>query len=368
MGVLSIKEHQENALRHLQVTNSCDPSNVVDCVEGFVKDSDPPEKCKYACGVPSTGSRSTGGDCCNRDSDDGYDACEGFTGQVCKDKDTSTGFPGSCSGNDACKNANIVSVYKSCTGPSSCKDAGSEVPEGNEGYVGELIDSCVGSASCLGIGSGGFVGKITSSCRDTKACYGASGYVNGAGGGVYGGGGTVVGIYNSCNEESACGFLGSKDGFVGIVTDSCGGGTKACYNAAYDGGAIQEIVNSCNAERACDGLTSAAQTRMLEKKSKPPKEPKTPNPNKPPAPAPKPANPNKPEPNTPNPNKPTPPPTLDPLETPAPGPTLPPVPDGALCLVDCCTDPTCAGTYSQSELKAKGCPAKCSGSITPWGA
>ena len=107
---------------------------------------------------------------------------------------------------------------------------------------------------------------------------------------------------------------------------------------------------------------------MLAKKSKPPKEPKTPNPNKPPPkptnpnkPAPKPANPNKPEPNTPNPNKPT-------VETPAPGPTLPPVPDGALCLKSCCNAEVfevCGGSNTQADLVTKGeCPTVC----TPWGA
>ena len=110
MGVLSIKEHQENALRHLQQTECAE---FVDCDDGYVAGEDriQANKCKYACGVPRFSSY--GGDCCNRDSGEG-DACEGFTGQVCKDK--ATGFPGSCSGNDACKNANIVSVFKSCTG------------------------------------------------------------------------------------------------------------------------------------------------------------------------------------------------------------------------------------------------------------
>ena len=176
----------------------------------------------------------------------------------------------------------------------------------------------------------------------------------------------------------ACKFLGSKDGFVGIVTDSCGGGTKACYKAAYDGGAIQDIYNSCNAERACDELTNAAQTetrqRMLARKKT--KAPKPANPNKPPAQAPKPANPNKPEPK-PNPNTPvgapgpTPPPA-PPVETPAPGPTPPPVPDGALCLVNCCNAEdfdVCGGSNTQADLNTNGgCPAECSSSITPWGA
>jgi len=258
----------------------------------------------------------------------------------------------------------------------SCEDAGSDNgPSGNEGYIGELYNSCVGTASCLGIGSdGGFIGKVTSSCNSaSQACAGAGGAAS-LFGSSYGGGGIIGEINNSCNENDSCKFLGSKDGFVGIVTNSCGGGTKACYMAAYDGGAIQEIYNSCNnAERACDGLTNAAQPetrqRMLARKKT--KAPKPANPNKPPAPAPKPANPNKPEPNTPNPNKPTPPPA-PPVETPAPGPTLPPVPDGALCLESCCNAEVvevCGGINNQTALYTKGgCPTECSGSITPWGA
>jgi len=130
-------------------------------------------------------------------------------------------------------------------------------------------------------------------------------------------------------------------------------------------------------ESSCFGLTNPqteTRQRMLARKKT--KAPKPANPNKPPAQAPKPANPNKPEPK-PNPNTPvgapgpTPPPA-PPVETPAPGPTLPPVPDGALCLRDCCNEEVadvCGGNNTQADLVTKGgCPAGCSGSITPWGA
>ena len=263
----------------------------------------------------------------------------------------------------------------------SCEDAGSDNgPSGNEGYVGELVDSCVGTASCLGMASdGGFVGKVTSSCSASQACAIAAGYAY-LSGSSYGGGGTIVGIYNSCNAVQACKLLGSKNGTVGIVADSCGesnacktaayengfiglidnscNNPQSCLEAAYVGGAVQEIVNSCNAEGACEDVTNPQQTqRMLAKKPKPPK---TPNPNKPPAPAPKPANPNKPAPKPANPNKPEP-------NT----PTLPPVPDGALCLNSCCNAnaEVCGGINTQANLNTTGgCPAECSGSITPLGA
>jgi len=144
------------------------------------------------------------------------------------------------------------------------------------------------------------------------------------------------------------------------VSNSCSD-TDACYKAAYEGGAIQEIYDSCMTERSCYGLTNPqteTRQRMLARKKT--KAPKPANPNKPPAQAPKPANPNKPEPK-PNPNTPV----------GAPGPTPPPVPDGALCLVNCCNGEivdnvgVCSGNNTQAELVTKGeCPSGC----TPWGA
>ena len=98
VGVLSIKEHQENAIRHLQQTECAE---WVDCDNGFVagtEQTNRANKCKYACGVSSFSS--DGGECCNANSGD---ACEGFTGKVCKDMDELTEFPGSCSGTSACK-------------------------------------------------------------------------------------------------------------------------------------------------------------------------------------------------------------------------------------------------------------------------
>ena len=75
----------------------------------------------------------------------GANACDGFTGLVCRDADTSTGFMGSCSGTNACRNANIGSVFQSCAeGYDSCKDAG------QNGYIGSMKGSCKGPRACTG--------------------------------------------------------------------------------------------------------------------------------------------------------------------------------------------------------------------------
>ena len=100
--------------RLLAKTARCKRKDTVDCVGGVNRDNIT-QTCAEACqdeyGV---------GGCCV-----GANACDGFTGLVCRDADTSTGFMGSCSGTDACRNAKIGSVFQSCAeGYKSCEDAG----------------------------------------------------------------------------------------------------------------------------------------------------------------------------------------------------------------------------------------------------
>ena len=83
----------------------CPPSDIVDCDAGFLKDSMMGTTCQTECD----------GKCCVG-TDSAPDACEGFTGKVCKDEK-------SCFGRDACVGAEIGLVVGGCTGKGSCEIA-----------------------------------------------------------------------------------------------------------------------------------------------------------------------------------------------------------------------------------------------------
>ena len=121
----------------------------VDCIDGFVA-GDSSKSCAEECD----------GYCCV-----GYEACVHFTGKVCRD--------GSCSnwGWDACGFATIPVVINSCKGSTwTCIHAG-----GEDGSVGNMINSCNGYRACEDLGDGGAVGNITNSCNGQRSCAFASG-------------------------------------------------------------------------------------------------------------------------------------------------------------------------------------------------
>ena len=206
-----------SAVRFLAST--CPSGNFVDCDNGKVRGNST-ATCSAKCGTK----------CCV-----GSYACDYFTGKVCKD--------GSCSGENACKHANIALgvVTKSCTGKKACYSTG------YNGTVGSIVDSCSGEYSCASIAEyEGMVRNISNSCNGTKACY-AAGYI-----------GTVGSISSSCKGENACDKAGYK-GKVGNISNSCKGSisnpyseTDACYSVGSDGGKVGNVANSCLGFYACD--------------------------------------------------------------------------------------------------------------------
>ena len=131
----------------------------------------------------------------------GGNACTGFTGYICKDTI-------SCMGKQACQDANISSVLRGCNGDGAkyaCKNAGAD-----EGFIGEVIDSCIGKRSCQDTARDyGSINSITSSCNGASSCQNAAYY------------GVINSISTSCNAFQSCKGAGSDGGYVEFITDSC---------------------------------------------------------------------------------------------------------------------------------------------------
>jgi len=211
--------------RLLAKTARCKRKDTVDCVGGVNRDNIT-QTCEEACqdeyGV---------GGCCV-----GANACDGFTGLVCRDADASTGFMGSCSGTDACRNANIGSVFQSCAeGYKSCEDAG------QNGYIGSMKGSCKGPRACTGAAANqGYIGLFQTSCHGPAVCQNAAAN-----------GGSVDAIENSCFGQQSCYNLAADQGVVGTVVDSCSlitpfaTPTQTCKNAARNGVITLGILSSC---------------------------------------------------------------------------------------------------------------------------
>ena len=172
----------------------CPPSDIVDCVGGMSGGV----TCQVACD----------GECCVGTTSD-PNACEGFTGQVCKDKK-------SCIGRDACVDADIGLVVGGCTGDLSCK--GAYIKHG-------VIRGCIGGfEACKSAGRGGYVGRIK----------------------------------DGCVGDEVCEYMGSDGGFVGFVDNGCVGGTfdgfeGTCYKLGYDS-RVGFIKNACKQFNACNYL------------------------------------------------------------------------------------------------------------------
>ncbi len=193
----------------------------VNCVNGFVKGSGNAITCKDACG----------GSCCVGNSAF-PNACENFTGQICKDQ--------SCSGKKACMYGSVKSVVYSCQGDYACYKAA--VPtcpfppfcgtyKAVTGSIGPVVNSCNGDHACVWAGStDGRIGSIMDSCNGMYACFYA------------GGGGRIQSIQNSCNDDRACLLIGRR-GRVGAIQNSCGGYT-ACLGGG-ENGFVGSIKDSC---------------------------------------------------------------------------------------------------------------------------
>ena len=62
-------------------------------------------------------------------------ACEGFTGVICKDNVI-------CVGAHSCYKANVELIARGCNGPQACSYAG------YQGSIGLIEDSCIGRYAC----------------------------------------------------------------------------------------------------------------------------------------------------------------------------------------------------------------------------
>jgi hypothetical protein len=188
----------------------CPPEDIVECVDGVLT-SDTSQSCVDECD----------GDCCVGTTGS-PDACTGFTGRVCKD-----GY--SCTGLDACKDADIDLVVGGCRGDAAygllgvCEKA--DIKRG-------VIRGCIGDdGSCYGAGSnGGYVGRIKDGCVGDKACR----------------------------------FLGSYGGYVGFADNGCVGDEKVCYQAGGNNGRVGFIRNACKGKIACGGAGGAGFVGFIE--------------------------------------------------------------------------------------------------------
>ena len=181
------KEHhrhqQEN--RNLASTK-CNSKDIINCVNGLTVIDNTTFTCAEACA----------GECCV-----GSLACSGFTGYICKDTI-------SCMGKQACQDANISSVLRGCNGDGAkyaCKNAGAD-----EGFIGEVIDSCIGKRSCQDTAREyGVINSTSSSCHGTSSCQEAAHY------------GVINSITSSCNGTQSCKEAGAYEGYVEFIADSC---------------------------------------------------------------------------------------------------------------------------------------------------
>ena len=194
----------------------CPKEDIVECDIGMLASNSSmtcAEACEEKCCVGTTGSP---------------DACEGFTGHVCKDNYSCNGeyactdadidlVVGGCRGERACENANITKgVIRGCIGPNSCEGAG-----GYEGYVGRIKDGCVGVQACDGLGAdNGYVGYVDNACVGQYACGQLTGVNDGR----------VGHIKNACKGYEPCSGAG-EDGYVGFIESSCIGKYKQLFLA-----------------------------------------------------------------------------------------------------------------------------------------
>lgn len=202
-------------------SSTCAADKLIDCDNGFVRNSNPAKTCAAACN----------GQCCT-----GENACDYFTGKVCKDDS-------SCTGDYACFKANILSVVNSCMGNRACLGAGYD---GDGGLIGSIADSCIGDYACRHAATfGGSIGNMTNSCNGVYACLNFGHYK-----------GKIGKLVNSCIGDLAC-YAGARQyGSIGSITGSCTG-YQACRSLGQSGGTVGDITNSCTAEKSCFGGAEA---------------------------------------------------------------------------------------------------------------
>ena len=213
-------------------TSEClDKDDFIECEGGFVKDSDNSVSCESACD----------GKCCvgvYEYDGETYQACDGFTGKVCKDSI-------SCVGIYSCYYATVDSVANGCYGDFACDQVAAF-----GGSIGNITSSCHGRSACsLAASYGGSIEGIKESCLDGEdsCANAAAGYINDD---FESDGGSIGMIESSCIGDSSCYKLAYYDGNVGDVSMSCEG-ENACGYAAMRGGIIGGIEESCLDDSSC---------------------------------------------------------------------------------------------------------------------
>ena len=213
-------------------TSEClDEDDFIECEGGYVKGSDNSVSCESACD----------GKCCvgvYEYEGETYQACDGFTGKVCKDSI-------SCVGIYSCYYATVDSVANGCYGDFACDGAAAF-----GGSIGNITSSCHGKSACkLAASFGGSIEGIKESCLDGEdsCANAAAGYINDD---FESDGGSIGMIESSCIGDSSCYKLAYYDGNVGDVSMSCEG-ENACGYAAMRGGIIGGIEESCLDDSSC---------------------------------------------------------------------------------------------------------------------
>ncbi len=136
------------------IASTCDADKIVTCIDGYDV-NDLTATCFDTCD----------GDCCI--DDEGYNACYGFTGNVCKD--------GSCYGLFACQDSKIPLVVNSCIGNKVCYEAGINGAGPFGGSIRNITDSCKGNDACYMLARySGQVGNVMNSCIGVRSCASAA--------------------------------------------------------------------------------------------------------------------------------------------------------------------------------------------------
>eukprot|EP00581_Thalassiosira_minuscula_P008640 CAMPEP_0183708972 /NCGR_PEP_ID=MMETSP0737-20130205/5122_1 /TAXON_ID=385413 /ORGANISM="Thalassiosira miniscula, Strain CCMP1093" /LENGTH=293 /DNA_ID=CAMNT_0025936951 /DNA_START=279 /DNA_END=1160 /DNA_ORIENTATION=+ len=150
----------------------------------------------------------------------GQNACDDFSGLVCRDRK-------SCMGDDSCRGANVDLVAKSCRGNGACLHAGA-----GYGTIKLMDQSCIGNGACHYMAFAGEVQEVNQGCNADNACNGAA--KNNANG--------IAMIRSACNGVGSCTYLAGSE--------NVGGG--------YDGGGDQISMEEC-----CNSVGSCANSFTL---------------------------------------------------------------------------------------------------------
>mmetsp|Transcript_8851 Transcript_8851/g.14791 ORF Transcript_8851/g.14791 Transcript_8851/m.14791 type:complete len:287 (-) Transcript_8851:109-969(-) len=161
------------------------------------------------------------GQCCV-----GENACDGFSGTICRDRKT-------CVGKNSCRGARIGLVGNACRGADACLYAGAA-----DGTINAIERSCVGDNACYNTANGGDVRVIADGCNADNACEGVA--MNNPDG--------IALIRDACNDVHACSYLaGYQDigGDLNGTTSGSGYVIEDCCNSNAGCAGVYELPAEC---------------------------------------------------------------------------------------------------------------------------